>query len=78
MSFYDEYFSIKITELKTTGIQSPWITTGIKKLLKHKKCLYEKFSKTRCKKTKDAYKNYKLFEHIKQRAKRVHFSNLRI
>ena len=34
MSFYDEYFSTKITELNTTDIKSPWITTGIKKIIK--------------------------------------------
>ena len=36
MSLYDEYFPIKIIKLKTKDIQSPWITTGIKKSSKHK------------------------------------------
>ena len=31
MSLYDEYFPIKIIKLQTKDIQSPWITTGIKK-----------------------------------------------
>ena len=31
MSLYDEYFPIRIIKLKTKDIQSPWITTGIKK-----------------------------------------------
>ena len=77
MSLYDEYFPIKIIKLKTKDIQSLWITTGIKKPSKHKLRLYEKFLKTRCKIAENAYKNYKnSFEQIKQRAKRIHFSNL--
>ena len=32
MSLYYEGFPIKIIKLKTKDIQSPWITTGIKKL----------------------------------------------
>ena len=67
----------KIIKLKTKDIQNSWITTGIKKSSKHKQRLYEKFLKTRCKKAENAYKNYKnLFEQIKKRAKRLHFSNL--
>ena len=63
MSFYDEHFSIKMIEPKTKDIQSPWITTGIKKSSKHKQRLYEKFLKNRCKNAENAYKNYKhLFE----------------
>ena len=77
MSFYDEYFPIKIIKLKTKDIQSPWITTGIKKSSRNKKHLYEKFLKTRCQKAENAYKNYRnLFEQIKKRAKTLHFSNL--
>ena len=45
MSLYDEYFPIKIIKLKTKNIQSPWITTAIKKSSKHKR-LYQKFLKT--------------------------------
>ena len=75
-SFYDEYFPIKIIKLKTKDIQSPWITTGIKKSSKHKQRLYENL-KTRCKKAENPYKNYKnLFQQIKKPAKRFHFSNL--
>ena len=40
MFLYDEYFPIKIIKLKTKDIQSPWITTGIKKSSKHKQHLY--------------------------------------
>ena len=78
MSLYDEYFPIKIIKLKTKGMQSPWITTAIKKSSSnHKQRLYEKFLKTRRKKTENAYKNYKkLFEQIRKRAKRLHFSKL--
>ena len=58
-------------------MQSPWITTGIKKSSKHKQHLFEKVLKTRYKKAENAYKNYEnLFEQIKKRAKRIHFSNL--
>ena len=67
----------KIIKLKTKDIQNSWIATGIKKSSKHKQRLYEKFLKTRCKKAENAHKNYKnLFEQIKKRAKRLHFSNL--
>ena len=76
-SLYDEYFPIKIIKLKAKDMQSPWITTGIKKSSKHKQCLFEKVLKTRCKKVENAYKNYQnLFEQVKKRAKRIHFSNL--
>ena len=51
MSLYDEYFPIKIIKLKTKDIQSPWKTARIKKSSKKKQPLYEKFSKTRCKKS---------------------------
>ena len=78
MSFYDAHFPIKIIKLKTKDMQSPWITTATKKSSSnHKQRLYEKFSKTRCIKTENAYKNYKnLFEWIKKLAKRLHFSKL--
>ena len=77
MSLYDEYFPIKI--IKTKDIQSPWITTGIKKSLKHKQRLYEKFLKTRCKKAENEYKNYKtLLEQIKKLSARLNFSKLNI
>ena len=69
--------SIFRLKLKNKDIQSPWIRTGIKKSSKHKQRLYEKLLKTRCRKVENAYKNYKnLFEQIKKRAKRLHFSNL--
>ena len=75
MSLCDEYFPTKMIKLKTKDIQSPWITTGIKKSLKHKQRLYNKFLKTRCKKAENGYKHYKkLFEQIKKHAKRL--SNL--
>ena len=77
MSLYDAYFPIKIIKLKTKDIQSPWITTGIKKSSKYRQRLHEKFLKSRWKKVENGYKNYKnLLEQIKKRAKRIHFSNL--
>ena len=76
MSLYDEYFPIKIIKLKTKDIQSPWITTEIKKSSKHKQRLCEKLLKTGCKKLENAYKKYKtLFQQIKKPATRLHFSN---
>ena len=59
LSLHDEYFPIKIIKLRTKDIQSPWITTGMKKSSKHKQCLYGKFLKTRCKKAGNPYKSYK-------------------
>ena len=47
LSLYDEYFVIKMIKLKTKDMQSPWITTGIKKSSKHKQRLFEKFLKTK-------------------------------
>ena len=34
MSLSDECFSIKVIELKTKGIKTPWITAGKKEIIK--------------------------------------------
>ena len=42
-----------------------------------KECLYEKFVKNRNNLNESEYKNYKkLFASVKQRAKKLHYSNL--
>ena len=58
-------------------MQIPWITNGIKTSSKRKQRLYEKFLKSRNEKNEFEYKTYnKLFESIKKRSKKLHFSNL--
>ena len=62
---------------KIKDIQSPWIKSGIKKSSKHKQRPYDKFLKTRSQKSELEYKNYKnLFETIKKRSKKLHYSKL--
>ena len=74
-SVYDIYFPKVFVRLKTTHIQSPWITKGIAKSSKRKQKLYEKFLKHRTRETELAYKSYKnLFESIKKKAKKKHYS----
>ena len=64
-------------KLKVKDIQSPWITTGIEKFSKRKQRLCDKFLKTRIQKIELEYKNYKnLFEAIKKRSKKLHYSKL--
>ena len=64
-------------KVKNKDIQSPWITAGIKKSSKRKQRQYEKFLENRNKINEDEYKNYKrLFETIKKRSKKLHYSNL--
>ena len=48
--------------------ESPWLTNGIRKSLKKKQCLYQKFLKKRTeKKNESEYKNFrKLFESVKK------------
>ena len=47
---YNIYFPTKIPKLKNKGLNSPWITKGIKKSSKRKQHLYEKFLKNRTEK----------------------------
>ena len=71
------YFPKKQVKLKNRDLQSLWITNGIKKTSKRKQRLYEKFLKNRNEKNELECKTYKkLFESIKKRSKKLHFSNL--
>ena len=74
----DTYFPKRQIKLKSKDLQSPWITTnGIRKSSQWKQRLYEKFLKNWNEKNELEYKTYKkLFESIKKRSKKLHFSNL--
>ena len=76
---YDKHFPLKKIKLKTKDLKSHWITAGIKKSSKRKQHLYTKFLKNRNQKHETGCKNYKkLFESIKRRSKKLHFSKLRL
>ena len=61
------FFPQKKIKIKIKDIESPWITSGIKKSSKRKKRLYDKFLKNRNEKNEEIYTNYKtLFETIKK------------
>ena len=49
---YDDCFPIKIIEIKTKNLLSPWITKYIKKSPKRKQKLHEKFLKKKSPKNK--------------------------
>ena len=71
---YDDCFPIKVIEIKTKNLLSPWITKGIKKSSKRKQKLYEKFLKKKSPKNEKEYKDYKqLFEKIKKDSKKKYF-----
>ena len=71
---YDDCFPIKVKEIKTKNLLSPWITKGIKKSSKRKQKLYEKFLKKKSPKNEKEYKDYKqLFEKIKKDSKKKYF-----
>ena len=77
LTIYENFFPRKKIKLKVKEIQSPWITSGIKKSSKRKQRLYEKFLKTRNQKSELEYKYYEnLFETIKKRSKKLHYSKL--
>ena len=74
---YDKYFPKQKIKVKSKDLQSPWVTKGIKKSSKKKQRLYQKFLKNRNVKNETEYKSYKkLFETIKKRSKKNHFSKL--
>ena len=74
---YDKYFPKQKIRIYKKDLQSPWITSGIKKSSKRKQKLYVKFLKNWNSKSELEYKNYKkLFESIKKRAKKNYFSSL--
>ena len=65
-----------MTNLFAKTIQNPWITKGITKSSKKKQKLYARFLKQRTPQNEQKYKNYKnLFETIKQKAKKICYSN---
>ena len=71
---YDDCFPIKVIEIKTKNILSPWITKGIKKSSKRKQKLYGIFFKQRSPNNEKEYKDHKqLFEKIKKDSKRKYF-----
>ena len=73
----ENVFPRKKIKLKVKDIQSPLITSGIKKSSKRKQRLYENFLKTRSQKSELEYKNYKnLFETRKKRSKKLRYSKL--
>ena len=72
-----KYFLEKKIKLKNKDLQSPWITSGIKRSSKRKQRLSEKFLKSLNKQNELEYKSYKhLFESIRKRFKKLHFSKL--
>ena len=77
LTIYENFFPRKKIKLKLKDIQSPCIASGIKKSSKRKQRLYDKILKTRNQKSELEYKNYKnLFETIKKRSKKLHYSKL--
>ena len=44
-TIYDTFFPMNKMKIKTKGLQSPWITKGIKKSSKKKQRMYSKFLK---------------------------------
>ena len=56
---YDACFPIKVVEIKTKNLLSPWITKGIKNSSKRKQKLYEKYLKKKSPNNEKEYKDYK-------------------
>ena len=76
-TMHDKHFPLKKIKLKTKDLKSAWITAGIKRSSKRKQRLYTKFLKNRNQKNETEYRNdKKLFESIKRRSKKLHFSKL--
>ena len=79
LGLYDKNFPLQEFELKQKTINSPWITSGIKKSSKQKQKLYVKYLKNRNDSNLYIYKNYKnLFEKVKKQSKKQHYSKLLI
>ena len=71
---YDDHFAIKVIEIKTKSLLSPWITKGTKKSSKRKQKLYEKILKKKSPKNEKEYKDHKqLFQKIKKESKKKYF-----
>ena len=72
---YDQAFPLQKIKIKGKSLASPWITKGIRKSLRKKQRLYEKFLKHKTSKTLETYKNYKnSFEKILKSSKK-HYQN---
>ena len=75
--YYEQAFPKVEIKIKTKSLLSPWMTKGLLKSSKKKQKLYEKFLKRRTYSNEKIYKSYKkLFEAIKYRSKKLHYSNL--
>ena len=71
---YDDHFAIKVIEIKTKSLLSPWITKGTKKSSKRKQKLYEKILKKKSPKNEKEYKDHKqLFQKIKKDSTKKYF-----
>ena len=74
LTIYENFLPIKKIKLKAKDIQSPWITSGIKKSSKRKQRLYEEFVNTRNQKSELEYKNHEnLVETMKKCSKKLHY-----
>ena len=63
-------------KIETKDLESPWLTKGIKNLLKKATFVFEILAK-RNEKTIKEYQDYKkLFESIKKQSKKLYFSKL--
>ena len=77
LTLYDTFFPLRKIKIKAKDLQSPWITNGIKKFSNSKQRLYNKLLKNRNEDNEAEYENSnKLFEAIKKRSKKNHFSKL--
>ena len=71
---YDDCFPIKVKEIRTKNLLSPWVAKGIKKSSKRKQKLYEKYLKKKSLENEKKYKDYRqLFEKIKKDSKKKYF-----
>ena len=74
-TIYDTFFPMNKMKIKTKDLESQWITKGIKRSSKKKQRLYLKLTKHE--NMIKEYQNYKkLFESLKKRSKKFHFSKL--
>ena len=69
---YDDCFPIKVIEIKTKNLLSPWKTEGIKKSSKRKQKLYKKFLK---RKSPNNEKEYTISSYLK-RLKKIPRENI--
>ena len=75
---YDQCFPIKKIKIKRKDLLSPWISFGIKKSLRTKQGLYEKYLKYKSGVSHQRYQDYKkLFDTIKKKSK-INYYNKQI